>query len=316
VSRLGEDLFADLVGELRDFSLASTTPYTDSLLSWIVRRGRLGVKVHYRVEEDRISGTNDLVVRNLEVARGGTADEVQRRIGIPLGLVVALLKDTRGDITLSVPLQGSLSDRRFDWGEAIWSAVKQVVVKVLAAPFRAIGRLFTGGGDKEEKIEALTVDPVTFAPGSSVLGPAMEGHLSRVSEFLRRSPFVKLALAPVVTARDAESLKGQEVTARIQRVQRERGIADFALAVGAYYRDLAIIGPPPKTPEEQLRILTQREPVPQARVTELLERRLGAIREALTRIEGVAAERLRGGEPKALLADPGEGRVEFAIATD
>ncbi|MEK7836962.1 MAG: DUF748 domain-containing protein, partial [candidate division NC10 bacterium] len=239
LSRLGEDLYADLVGELRDFSLASANPYADSLLSWIIRRGRLAVKVHYRVEEDRISGQNDVVVRNLEVARGGAGDEVQRRIGLPLGLIVALLKDTRGNITFSVPLTGSLSDRRFDWGEAIWSAVKQAVLKVLAAPFRAIGRLFTRGGDTEEKIEALSVDPVTFAPGSSVLGPATEGHLARVGDFLRRSPFVKLALAPVVTALDVESLKAQELTARIQRLQRERGIADFALAVGAYYRDRA-----------------------------------------------------------------------------
>ena len=313
LSRLGEDLYADLVGELRDFSLASANPYADSLLSWIIRRGRLAVKVHYRVEEDRISGQNDVVVRNLEVARGGAGDEVQRRIGLPLGLIVALLKDTRGNITFSVPLTGSLSDRRFDWGEAIWSAVKQAVLKVLAAPFRAIGRLFTRGGDTEEKIEALSVDPVTFAPGSSVLGPATEGHLARVGEFLRRSPFVKLALAPVVTALDVESLKAQELTARIQRLQRERGIADFALAVGAYYRDRAITGPPPGTPEEQLRILREREPIPEPRVKELLERRLEAAREALTRIEGVPAARLRVAEPRALLAEPGDGRVEFII---
>ena len=316
LSRLGDDLFADLVGELRDFSLASANPYADSFLSWIIRRGRLAAKVHYRVEQDRISGQNDVVVRNLEVARGAAGDEVQRRIGLPLGLIVALLKDTRGNITFSVPLSGSLSDRRFDWGEAIWSAVKQAVLKVLAAPFRAIGRLFTGGGDTEEKIEALSVDPVTFAPGSSVLGPATEGHLARVGEFLRRSPFVKLALAPVVTALDVESLKAQELTARIQRLQRERGIADFALAVGAYYRDRAITGPPPGTPEEQLRILREREPIPEPRVKELLERRLEAAREALTRIEGVPAARLRVAEPRALLAEPGDGRVEIAVVEE
>ncbi len=316
LSRLGEDLYADLVGELRDFSLASANPYADSLLSWVIRRGRLAAKVHYRVEQDRISGQNDVVVRNLEVARGGAGDEVRRRIGLPLGLIVALLKDTRGNITFSVPLTGSLSDRHFDWGEAIWSAVKQAVLKVLAAPFRAIGRLFTGGGDTEEKIEALSVDPVTFAPGSSVLGPATEGHLARVAEFLRRSPFVQLALAAVVTALDVESLKAQELTARIQRLQRERGIADFALAVGAYYRDRAITGPPPGTPEEQLRILREREPIPEPRVKELLERRLEAAREALTRIEGVPAARLRVAEPRALLAEPGDGRVEIAVVEE
>ena len=106
------------------------------------------------------------------------------------------------------------------------------------------------------------------------------------------------------------------MTARIQRLQRERGIADFALAVGAYYRDRAITGSPPGTPEEQLRILREREPIPEPRVKELLERRLEAAREALTRIEGVPAARLRVAEPRALLAEPGDGRVEIAVVEE
>src|SRR5262249_2292058 len=48
MSGLGEAFHADLVGELRDFALASTNPYADSLTSWIVQRGKLTAKVHYR----------------------------------------------------------------------------------------------------------------------------------------------------------------------------------------------------------------------------------------------------------------------------
>ena len=49
---------------------------------------------------------------------------------------------------------------------------------------------------------------------------------------------------------------------------------------------------------------------------ELLERRLEAAREALTRIEGVPAARLRVAEPRALLAEPGDGRVEIAVVEE
>lgn len=317
LSGLGDDFFADLVGELRDFSVASANPYAESMLAWFVKQGKLGLRVHYRIEHDHLTGDNEIVVKNLQVAKGPESDEVQKRIGLPLGLIVAMLKDSSGDITFQVPISGSLSDRQLDWGETIWSAVKQVLLKALASPFSAIGRLFTGGGGGgDEKVEEVKVDPVTFPAGSSVIGPAMEGHLDRVGEFLRKTPFVKLTLVPVATAKDLESLKAQELTAKIQRIQRERGVANYARAVGIYYRDQSIEGPIPATAEEQLVVLQAREEVSKVRVKEMLDRRSGATRELLMKAEGIPAERLRPGEAKTLPAEPSDGRVEFAITAE
>jgi hypothetical protein len=317
LSRLGEDFFADLVGELRDFSVASANPYAESMLAWFVKQGKLGLRVHYRVEHDRLTGDNEIVVKNLQVAKGPESDEVQKRIGLPLGLIVAVLKDSHGDISFQVPISGSLSDRQLDWKETIWSAVKQVLVKALASPFNAIGRLFTGGGDeKDAKVEEVKVDPVTFPAGSSVIGPAMEGHLNRVGDFMRKSPFVHLALSPVATAKDLESLKGQELTVKIQRIQRERGVPNYARAVGIYYRDQGIEGPVPPSAEEQLKVLQAREAVSEMRVKEMLERRASATRELLVKAEGIPAERLRAGEARTLPAEPTDGRVEFVITAE
>jgi hypothetical protein len=118
---------------------------------------------------------------------------------------------------------------------------------------------------------------------------------------------------PVATARDFESLKAQELTAKIQRIQRERGVPNYARAVGIYYRDQGIEGPVPATAEEQLAALLAREVVPDARVKEMLDRRAGATRELLAKAEGIPVERLRPGEAKTLPAEPGDGRVEFTI---
>ena len=53
-------------------------------------------------------------------------------------------------------MAGLLQTWKTDLGEAIWTGVRNVVVNVVAAPFRAIGRLFKGSDDK---IEALRVEP-------------------------------------------------------------------------------------------------------------------------------------------------------------
>ena len=70
LSGLGDDFFADLVGELRDFSVASANPYANSMLAWAVKEGKLGLRVHYRIEHDRLTGENEIVVKNLQVAKG------------------------------------------------------------------------------------------------------------------------------------------------------------------------------------------------------------------------------------------------------
>ena len=313
MSRLGDDFFADLVGELRDFSVASANPYANSFLAWVVKQGKLGMKVHYRIEHDRLTGENEIVVRNLQVAKGAESDEVQKRLGLPLGLIVALMKDSRGDITFDIPISGDLSDKKLDWGETVWAAAKQVVLKLVASPFRSLGRTFTGGGDK---VEELKVDPVVFAAGSSVIGPAMEGHLNRVGQFLRLTPAIGLSLSPSATAKDFERLRGQQVTAKIQRLQRERGIADYSAAVGIYYLAQNIPGEAPKSADEQLKTLVAREELPGERIRELLDRRVAATRDRLIQTEQVPPERVVPGEPHVLPSDPGDGRIEFSITAE
>jgi hypothetical protein len=310
LSGIGESLRADLIGELRDFALTSANPYADSLTSWVVQRGKLTARVRYRIEGDRLSAAHDVKFGGIQVEQSQASDEAKRRIGLPLGLVVALLKDSRGDIDFSLPLHGTLGDRSFDWGEAMWAAVKQVILKVLAAPFNAIGRLFRGGDDK---VEGFEVRPVLFAAGSSVIAPTMETHLTRVADFLRRSPYVKLSLKGVVTREDEESLKADAVTARLQRFQREQGLADTTAALRVYFQQRVPDVTLPKTPDEQVALLRRREAAPQAALADLLRRRLEATRERLVQAEGIPGDRLVTAAAAPATGGSGEGRVEFDI---
>ena len=316
LSGIGETLRADLVGELTNFDLTTANPYADSYTSWVVQRGRLAAKVHYRVEGDRLTAENDVNFGGLKVDKSPGEDEAKKRLGLPLGLIVGLMKDTRGNIDFALPLSGSIADRKFDWGETVWAGIKQGVMKVLAGPFRAIGRLFSGGEKVDERAADLHVEPITFAPGSAVVAPAMEDHLSRVAGFLRRSPFVGLSMVPVTTGPDVDSLRRQALDAKILALQEERQLKDFDGAVRAYYRAQRI-GRPPKTAEEQLAALRDREPAPdESAVRALAERRMQATRDALSRQQGIPGDRLVAGASKSLPAETAEGRVEFSLVAD
>ena len=201
----------DLVGELRSFKLPSVDPYASAAIGWVIKKAHLQYKVRFRLDGNQLSAENDVSIGQLQVAPASGGDEVKRRIGLPLGLIVALIKDQKREIRASVPVAGTINDPKFAWSDAIWTAVKNVLVNVVTAPFKALGRLFSGGG--AEKVEEPKVEPVTFAAGSAVLSPAMEEHLHRVADVLRGSPFVNLALS-VTPARPTRTRSGARPSRR------------------------------------------------------------------------------------------------------
>ena len=309
IAPIGE-VYADLTGELRDFKLTSVNPYADPVTAWFMKTGELGIKMHFRIEKNQLTAENDIEVKNLTVAPSRESDEVKKKVGLPLGMIVALVTDQDNGIKVNVPLSGEVSHVKADPSDAIWTAVKNAVVNIVSAPFRAIGRIGKGSGDT---VNDLNIDAVTFAPGSADVAPPMEQHLTKVADFLRGAPQIKLAMAPVGAPRDLESLRAQEVTLRIQRLQQERGLPDFAAAVAVAFKEKFPDVAPPKTEEAQLALLKEREPAPDGRMQELQARRLEAVRATLSSTQGIPADRLVPGSPRAATDTDAEGRVELTI---
>ena len=310
VGAVGAPLFIDLAGEIRDLQLAAVNPYAEQAIAWLIRQGDLTYKFTIKIDHDQLTAVNDVVVGKLKVVKSKRVDDkVKARLGLPLGLIVALVKDLDGNIVLHVPVAGSLKDPKFDLSDVIWSSIKHVLVNVLTSPFRLIGSLFSRG----DKIEEPKVSPVTFQPGSAALSPSMEQHLVRVADFMRRTPYVGLTMHPVVTTADVDALKSAEVAAKIQRFAKERGIAQQPQAVPAYFQARVPSEKLPETTEDQLKRLRDREPVPEAKVKELEGRRLAVTKERLVKKEGIQDKRLPVGEAKKPGDGAAEGRVEFAI---
>jgi hypothetical protein len=328
LSAIGAPTYVDMVGELKKLALPAANPYMEGMLGWIIRRGELTTKLEYRIEQGKLDAKNDILVGNLRVSPAKESDEVKKRIGLPLGLIVALIKDGDGNIHVNVPITGTLTDKQFDFSDAIWTAIRNVIINILKAPFRAIGGLFTSG----DKIDEIKVDPMVFAAGSSVLGPELERQTVRVGDFLRRSPYVSLTLTSVTSPADVETLKERAVAARLQKFQQEQGIADQGAALRRYYQVIVKDAQLPISVDEQLLLLRKREPEPTGPLAELRQRRLDVTRERLTKVEGIPEARVQvaaeaaapattstpapPGAPSAAAgaASPSAGgRVEFGI---
>ena len=141
VGPIGGPLRVDVNGELRDLAIPRANPYLLRQVAWKAREGRLLATIRGRVQGEALDARSDIRLRHLEVERAGPDDQAQARIGLPLGLLVSLMKNRQGDITVSFPVSGRLDDPRFDFSEAIWKSARTVAINAIAAPVSWIGRV-------------------------------------------------------------------------------------------------------------------------------------------------------------------------------
>ncbi|MGH7332601.1 MAG: DUF748 domain-containing protein [Candidatus Rokuibacteriota bacterium] len=301
--------YLDLQGELHQFALPRTNPYFRQVFDYFLKQGSITNTIHYRIVGSELTADNQIKIQRLSVARDTSPIESDRKIGLPLGLIVAMVTDSRGNIEFDLPVSGDLTKPGFSLGGAIWAALKNVLVNMVTGPFRAIGKLFS----KDDEVAEFKMDPVTFAPGTANVSAEGSQHLHRVADFLRAAPNLRLALHPVVSAEDLASLKTGEVTASIQRLQRAEKLDDFHAAAAKLFVQTFPGQPVPDTLEKIVERLREQAPDPDKAARELAGRRLEATRQALVQGGGIDSGRLTstGERPER----QGEGRVEFEILT-
>ncbi|HEY7869066.1 MAG TPA: DUF748 domain-containing protein [Methylomirabilota bacterium] len=307
---VGGPLDADLEGKLTDFPLTRVNPYSNQLIGWIARRGAFGATVHYRVNDNQMEGTNEILIGQPEYVPSRSGDAVRERVGVPFGLLTSLLKNAKGEIRLSVPVSGDLGSGQLDLSEAFWAAIRETAISVMALPVSWVGKIFY---TEDSRIDTVQIWPVYFEPGTTQFARDFDRHADRLAGFLRDAPGVTLAMKAVHTVEDITALKRAAVRGRIETAARERGQTPAAVAARLFAESF-----PGQTAPSGLDAvvaeLARIEPNPDEAARALATRRMEITRARLGAAKGSEnADRLRSTETVVPVEASGQGRIEFEI---
>ncbi len=196
---------ASLKASLHRLIVPSTNSYLERSISHVTTDGTLTSIVDFKLKGDRLEVISDVTLSDLHVepVRNSTDRTVQERIGLPLKLLIALLKDHAGRIVITFPMSGPWSDPTFDWTDAIWTTIRNTVVKLITLPIRSLGSFIMD----DRRTDELALDPVSFAPGSSTMGPKMERRLHDVARLLRSTNRIMLYITPILSTTDLKALQ-------------------------------------------------------------------------------------------------------------
>jgi hypothetical protein len=194
------DQHTDIAVTFRNIDLPLFNPYSGRFAGYSIAKGKLTTELHYRIDDRKLQASHHVILDQLE---WGAATDSKDKVSLPVRLATSLLKDRHGVIDLDLPVTGTLDDPKFRIGPVIWQVIKNVLTKVVMAPFSFLGSMFAGAEDAQF---------VDFAPGSSVLPEAAGTHLASLAEGLADRPTLRLDIpAGIVAGTDDAALAEQHL---------------------------------------------------------------------------------------------------------
>jgi len=205
------DHYTDVAMRFENITLPIFNPYSGPLAGYNIAKGKLTTDLHYVIRDRQLDAQHKIRIDQLE---WGEATATKGEATLPIKFATSLLKDRDGVINLDVPVGGTLDDPTFRIGPIVWQIIKNIITKVVTAPFAVLGSLFEGAE------EAQFVD---FAPGDATIEAASAERLAALGKSLVEKPELRLdvplgALAdldgPALAARAYDAALAAAVAAR------------------------------------------------------------------------------------------------------
>lgn len=183
IDPLAPDAFADVTGTANSVPLPNLSTYSSRYTGYPITSGLLNADVHYILKNGRLQAENHLLISQLTFGPAVTTPGVAH---LPVKLAIALLKNSRGEIDIRLPVSGSLSDPQFSISDLFWHAMRDLVGRAVSSPFRLLASAF---GDHSGPRE---LGQLRFAPGSAELDATAIGHLQKLATMLKQRPSLNL----------------------------------------------------------------------------------------------------------------------------
>jgi hypothetical protein len=187
---LAPKVFVDIQAKADGYQLINFTPYSAKYLGYPITKGMLKVDVHYLLRNSQLTATNHLFISQLTF--GAKVPSPSAR-NLPIELAVALLKNRRGEIDLTMPVSGSINDPHFGLGALYLQALRDVIRKIVRSPFSVVASVAGAARGSSERLQY-----VAFPPGVATLTPASTSQLLIVANAMQRRPGVRLTMTPRV----------------------------------------------------------------------------------------------------------------------
>lgn len=217
IAPLAAPVSMDLRGRLNSINLPTLNPYAEHYLFYHLSQGQLNADIVMQIKAGMLDSTVALVLEKMQVnkvARG--EDRFEKITGLPFQYTVDLLRDSKDDIRIRLPISGDIRTPDFQLDHVIGQALLSGVRKAAISYYTPIGiSLLTGvtlpvgslyiSGKLIDWATTLRFEPIIFARQSTTIAAESQPHLDRLVRLLSDRPKVRVVLCGIANPGDLAS---------------------------------------------------------------------------------------------------------------
>lgn len=217
VSPFKKPLAMDLKVSLKNYPLSSLSAYTVQSVGTALASGQLAFKSTVNLADDNLDMVNNVVLKKLKTKKISEelARELDNQLPIPLNSALSLLRDSKDNIDLDIPLKGPVDNLGVGISDVLITALSKAIVPAasgyLMYALGPYGALAYVGMKVGENLLQVDLPPVEFEPGSSDLTSEHHDYLTRIGKILQDRPDPDIQLCPRVGS--WELMKEEEIAA-------------------------------------------------------------------------------------------------------
>ncbi len=167
--------------EVEKFLLSDLNIYANYYIGHNILKGDMFYYSKTTIENGIIDSENKLIIKEANVDNNKSGI-----VKMPLKFALFLLEDKDGVIKFDVPVRGDLNDPELNIGKIAWTTFKNLVVKVVTSPSRALSNL---AGDKNVNIDTLFMNY-----NDTILNETLQKQLNTLVQIETKKPGLAIDL--------------------------------------------------------------------------------------------------------------------------
>ncbi|TNH92477.1 DUF748 domain-containing protein [Aeromonas sobria] len=290
----------DIAVAFNNLELTTFTPYSGTYAGYAIDKGQLSMKLHYKLEGNRLEGDNDITIKKLQLGEKIKSEQAK---DLPLGLAIALLSDANGVIQMNLKVKGDLDQPDFSIGNIFWDVLGNTLSKAITSPFSLLASLADGTED---------LDELPFLPGDPDLTQTQLDKLAKLAQALKDRPKLSMNIRGKVNFNEERPIlqrqKLERVLAKLTGNQADLDLLeqdpDLQEALAKAYQErfsedlddladrLSLDEESPALRAQAIALLQEQQLITAKSLRNLAMRRAQNTKEFLVDSQGIAPERL------------------------
>lgn len=235
-----------LQGFLKELSLPALSRYMKQAMQMELKSGQLNTDIDVTLTGEELDGNVIILLQGLETAIADS-DEAGALIdqgALPFNMALGMLKDSKGDVELDVPLAGSTSDPQFGMSsiitlitqKAIWMATQDYLMTTFVPYANIVSAAMTVG----EFALRLRFDDLIYQVQQIEPNEAQQAYLQSFIALMQDKDDTRVNICAISTPADINLPAGKEVADKKQlrqlkdiAEQREEAFKEYIIKQGS-----------------------------------------------------------------------------------